>query len=64
MAKRAAVQERRRRTDDELLHLFVRPMQPVPDEPSQVVASVVYRLRTTNELFNLVFPFLLQEGAG
>ena len=36
LAKRAAVQRRRCRTDDELGHLFVRPMQPVPDEPSYV----------------------------
>jgi GT2 family glycosyltransferase len=36
LAKRAAVQRRRCRTDDELSHLFVRPMQPVPDERSYV----------------------------
>src|SRR5438067_6146434 len=48
LAKRAAVQERRRRTDDELLHLFVRPMQPVPDEPSYV--EVQHRLVSLFEL--------------
>ncbi len=32
------------------------------DEPSQVLVSIEYRLRTTNELFNVVYPFYLQEG--
>jgi phage baseplate assembly protein W len=35
-----------------------------PDEESQVLASIEYRVRTTNELFNLVYPLYLQEGAG
>jgi hypothetical protein len=26
------------------------------------MASIEYRLRATNELFNLVYPFYLQEG--
>lgn len=34
----------------------------VPAEPSQVLASIDYRIRTTNELFNLVYPFYLEEG--
>jgi len=34
----------------------------VPDEPSQVIASVEYRIRMTNELFNVVLPFYLSEG--
>jgi len=29
---------------------------------SQVVVSIEYRLRTTNEVFNVVFPFYLEEG--
>jgi phage baseplate assembly protein W len=33
-------------------------------EPSQVLASIDYRIRTTNELFNLVYPLYVQEGAG
>jgi phage baseplate assembly protein W len=36
--------------------------QPVPDEPTQVLISIEYRVRTTNELFNVVYPFYLQEG--
>jgi uncharacterized protein len=34
------------------------------DEPSLVNVSIDYTIRTTNELFNLVFPFYVQEGAG
>jgi phage baseplate assembly protein W len=34
------------------------------DEPNLVNISIVYTIRTTNELFNLVFPLYLQEGAG
>jgi uncharacterized protein len=29
---------------------------------SQVVVSIEYRLRTTNEMFNVVLPFYLEEG--
>ena len=36
--------------------------QPVEDEPGQVLISIQYRLRTTNELFNVVYPFYLEEG--
>ena len=34
------------------------------DQPSQVLVSVDYRIRATNELFNLVYPLYVQEGAG
>jgi len=34
------------------------------DEPSLVNISIDYTIRTTNELFNLVFPFYVQEGVG
>lgn len=34
------------------------------DEPNLVNISIDYTIRTTNELFNLVFPLYLQEGAG
>jgi phage baseplate assembly protein W len=34
------------------------------DEPSLVNVSINYTIRSTNELFNLVFPFYVQEGAG
>jgi hypothetical protein len=33
-------------------------------EPSQVLIVVDYQIRSTNELFNLVYPLYLQEGAG
>jgi phage baseplate assembly protein W len=33
-------------------------------EPSQVLVAIDYRIRTTNELFNLVYPLYVQEGAG
>jgi len=33
-------------------------------QASQVLISIDYRLRSTNELFNLVYPLYLQEGAG
>jgi uncharacterized protein len=39
-------------------------VDPSPDLESQVLASIEYRVRTTNELFNLVYPLYLQEGAG
>ena len=37
-------------------------VDPVPGERSQVMATIAYRLRTTNELFNIVYPFYLAEG--
>jgi phage baseplate assembly protein W len=37
-------------------------VDPVDGEPSQVIASIDYRLRTTNELFNVVYPFYLEDG--
>jgi phage baseplate assembly protein W len=36
----------------------------VGDEPNLVNISIDYTIRTTNELFNLVFPLYLQEGVG
>ena len=35
---------------------------PVPDEPTQVLVSIEYTLRTTKQLFNVVYPFYLEEG--
>jgi hypothetical protein len=29
-----------------------------------VLASISYTIRTTNELFNMVYPLYLQEGVG
>ena len=37
-------------------------VDPVPGEPSQVICAVEYRIRATNELFNVVLPFFLSEG--
>lgn len=34
------------------------------DQPSEVLISIDYKIRSTNELFNLVYPFYVQEGAG
>jgi phage baseplate assembly protein W len=39
-------------------------VDPADGEPSQVLASIEYRLRATNEPFNVVFPFFLEEGVG
>jgi phage baseplate assembly protein W len=36
---------------------------PVPDEPSQVLLSIEYTINATNEVFNIVYPFYLSEGA-
>lgn len=41
-------------------------VDPVDDPDgldSQVLVSIDYRLRTTNELFNVVYPLFLEEGA-
>ena len=35
-----------------------------PDERGLALASISYRIRTTNELFNMVYPLYLQEGVG
>jgi phage baseplate assembly protein W len=34
----------------------------VAGEASQVTVAIDYRIRSTNELFNLVLPFYLEEG--
>ena len=33
-----------------------------PTEPTQLLVRIDYRLRSNNSLFNLVYPFFLQEG--
>ena len=33
-------------------------------EPNQVLIVIDYQISSTNELFNLVYPLYLQEGAG
>jgi phage baseplate assembly protein W len=44
------------------IDLEVVRVDPVPDEVSQVLVTIEYRVRTTNELFNMVYPFYLEEG--
>lgn len=39
-------------------------VDPDPYEPSHVYVAIAYRVRTTNELFNMVYPFYLGEGVG
>jgi hypothetical protein len=39
-------------------------VDPVADDPSRVTVTISYTVRTTNELFNMVYPFYLQEGVG
>ncbi len=34
----------------------------VPEQASQVLIGIDYRLRETNELFNMVYPLYVQEG--
>lgn len=38
-------------------------VDPVAGEPSQVTVAIDYRVRTTNELYNAVYPLYLEEGA-
>jgi len=35
-----------------------------PQGPNYVLVTVDYRIRSTNELYNMVYPFFLQEGVG
>jgi Bacteriophage baseplate protein W len=44
----------------ELVNLAVK----TGSEPSLVLVTIDYRIRSTNELFNLVYPLYVQEGAG
>jgi uncharacterized protein len=39
-------------------------VDPVPREESQVLVAVDYRIRATNQLFNVVYPLYLEEGVG
>lgn len=42
----------------------IRVMASVPGEGSQVVITVDYIVRSTNNPYNLVFPFYMNEGFG
>jgi phage baseplate assembly protein W len=35
-----------------------------PEQRTQVLISIKYRLRSTNELFNMVYPLYIEEGIG
>lgn len=35
-----------------------------PDDPTVLLVEVVYRIRSTNTVHNLVYPFYIQEGVG
>ena len=37
-------------------------VDPVAGEPSQVLVAVEYTIRSTNALFNVVYPLYLEEG--
>ncbi len=37
-------------------------VDPAPGEDSKVLISIDYKIRTVNELFNLVYPLYLEEG--
>lgn len=34
-----------------------------PDQDSLVLVNISYQIRDTNELYNMVYPFFLQEGS-
>jgi phage baseplate assembly protein W len=36
---------------------------PSPDQDSLVLVNISYQIRDTNELYNMVYPFFLQEGS-
>jgi phage baseplate assembly protein W len=35
-----------------------------PQGPSYILVTIDYRIRATNELFNMVYPLYVQEGRG
>lgn len=37
-------------------------VEGTPDEPARLLVRIDYRVRTTNALHNLVYPFYLREG--
>lgn len=39
-------------------------VEPRPDQPNTLPVSIEYRVRTTNNVFNLVYPFYLDRSAG
>jgi phage baseplate assembly protein W len=38
-------------------------VRPSPDEPATVLIDITYRVRATNSVANLVYPFYLGEGS-
>jgi phage baseplate assembly protein W len=65
-ALRGAVQARVRdallRWEPRIDVLDVRVDTPPPDERNRLLIRIDYRVRADNALFNLVFPFFLEEG--
>jgi uncharacterized protein len=45
------------------IELVTLRVNPSPDQDSQVLISLDYQIRDTNELYNMVYPFYLQEGS-
>ena len=45
------------------IELIAVSVNPSPDQDSQVLISLDYQIRDTNELYNMVYPFYLQEGS-
>ena len=37
-------------------------VEPMPGQPNALLISIDYRVRATNNLFNLVYPFYLERG--
>jgi phage baseplate assembly protein W len=45
------------------IELVALSVNPSPDQDSQVLISLDYQIRDTNELYNMVYPFYLEEGS-
>jgi len=45
------------------IELVALSVNPSPDQDSQVLIALDYQIRDTNELYNMVYPFYLQEGS-
>lgn len=39
-------------------------VETTPGEPSQLLIHIDYVLRATNSIYNLVYPFFINQGAG
>ena len=59
----ARVREALNRWEPRIDVLDVRAETP-PGAPSQLLIRIDYRIRATNSIYNLVYPFFINEGAG